>query len=520
MYLTQSLRRAVQVSGREIATVNGERRQTYAELLARVRRLAGAVRNKLGLAVGGRAAILALNSDRYIEFSYAMPWAGCVFVPINTRLAPPEIAYWLADSGAEVLFVDDALLEAVAALAGKTPSLRELIYIGAGDTPEGMHAYEDLIAEAEPIEDADRGNDDLAALYYTGGTTGISKGVMLSHRNIIANALNTIPAIDFRPDMRWLHAAPMFHIADGLAIFGVTMVAGRHIFIPSFEPVAVMKAIEAEGVTESLWVPTMINLFANHPDVGNYDLSSMRYLTYGASPMPAAVVKKVVEVLPGVRFTHAYGQTECAPLVTLNGPEAHIGEGLEKELYKSCGKAALTVDIKIIDENGDTVPPGVIGEVCARGPNIMLGYWNKPEQTAAALRDGWMHSGDGAYMDEDGYLYIVDRVKDMIISGGENVYSAEVENAIYRHASVAECAVIGVPDEKWGERVHAIVRTVDGEKTDEAAIIAHCRELIAGFKCPRSVDFRTDPLPVSGAGKILKIELRKPYWEGHEKGVN
>ena len=520
MYLSQSLRRAALVSGREIATIDGERRHTYNELLARVQRLAGALRNRLGLAEGARGAILALNSDRYFEFSYAMPWAGCVFVPINTRLAPPEIAYWLEDSGAEVLFVDDAFLPAVAALAGKMPSLRELVYIGSAATPEGMHAYEDLIDKGEPIDDAGKGYDDLAALYYTGGTTGVSKGVMLSHRNIVANALNTIPALEFKSDMRWLHAGPMFHIADGLAIFGVTMVAGRHVFIPGFEPVSVMQAIEAEGITESLWVPTMINLFANHPDIGNYDLSSMRYLTYGASPMPAAVVKKAIEVLPGVRFTHAYGQTECAPLVTFNGPEAHRGEGLEMELYKSCGKPGLTVDVKIIDPDGNILPPGEVGEICSRGPNIMLGYWNKPDQTAAALHDGWMHSGDGAYMDENGYLFIVDRVKDMIISGGENVYSAEVENAIYRHPAVVECAVIGVPDQKWGERVHAIVRPVDGEYVDEAAIIAHCHELIAGFKCPRSVDFRSAPLPVSGAGKILKTELREPFWEGHEKAVH
>jgi long-chain acyl-CoA synthetase len=520
MYLTQALRRSVQISGNEIATINGERRQTYTELLDRVRRLAGAIRNTLKLADGARGAILALNSDRYYEFSYAMPWAGCVFVPVNTRLAPPEIAYWLDDSGSEVLFVDDAFLPAIEALKGKMASVREIVYIGDADTPEGMHGYEDLIAGSEAVDDAGKGYDDLAALYYTGGTTGVSKGVMLSHRNIVSNALNTIPAVDFRSDMRWLHAAPMFHIADALAIYGVTMVAGRHVFIPAFEPVTVMKAIQAEAITESLWVPTMINMIANHPDIGKYDLGSLRHLPYGASPMPAAVINKAIEVLPDCKFTHAYGQTECAPLVTVNGPESHIGEGLKNELYKSCGRACLTVDIKIIDEDGNEVPAGVIGEVCARGPNIMMGYWNKPEQTAAALHDGWMHSGDGGYMTEDGYLYIVDRVKDMIISGGENVYSAEVENAVYQHPSVIECAVIGVPDEKWGERVHAIVRLVDGAEPDEASIISHCHELIAGFKCPRSVTFRDEPLPVSGAGKILKTDLRKPFWEGHDKRVN
>ena len=520
MYLTQALHRAALVEGDKIATINGERQLTYKEVLNRVQRLAGALRNDINLAEGARGAILALNSDRYYEFSYAMPWAGCVFVPINTRLAPPEIAYWLEDSGAEVLFVDDAFLAAVEAMDGKMPSVREIVYIGDGATPDGMHRYEDLIANAEPIEDAEKGYDDLAALYYTGGTTGVSKGVMLSHRNIIANALNTIPAVPFLPDMRWLHAAPMFHIADALAIFGVTAVTGRHVFIPGFEPVAVLKAIETQGITESLWVPTMINMFANHPDIGNYNLGSLRHLVYGASPMPAAVINKAIEVMPNCDFTHAYGQTESAPLVTINGPDAHKGEGLANEIYKSCGKPCLTVDVKIIDEDGNKLAASEIGEICTRGPNIMLGYWNKPEQTAAALHDGWMHTGDGGYLTEDGYLYIVDRVKDMIISGGENVYSAEVENAVYQHAGVVECAVIGVPDEKWGERVHAIVRLGEGAEADEAGIIAHCHELIAGFKCPRSVTFRAEPLPVSGAGKILKTDLRKPFWADHEKGVN
>ncbi len=520
MYLTQMLRRAVQVAGGETATVDGERRHTYAELADRVQRLAGGIRNTLGLEDGARAAILALNSDRYLEFSFAVPWAGCVFVPVNTRLAPPEIAYWLEDSGAEALFIDDAFVDAVKALDGKMPSVREIVYLGSGETPEGMRGYEDLVGQSAPIEDAGKGYDDLAALYYTGGTTGVSKGVMLSHKNIIANALNVIPLIGMSKNSVWLHAAPMFHIADGLAIFGITMVAGRHVFIPGFEPVTVMKAIQDEGITESLWVPTMINMAVNHPDIGNYDLGSLKHLTYGASPMPAAVIRKALEVLPGCEFTHAYGQTECAPLVTTNGPDSHKGAGLEAELFKSCGHPGLSVEVKIIDEDGNRLPAGEIGEVCSRGANIMLGYWNKPEQTAEALHDGWMHSGDGGYLDENGYLYIVDRVKDMIISGGENVYSAEVENAVFQHPAVAECAVIGVPDEQWGERVHAIVRLHEEGGADEAAIIAHCHELIAGFKCPRGVDFRSDPLPLSGAGKVLKTELRKPYWEGREKAVS
>ncbi len=520
MHLTQCINRAVQVAGNEIATVDGDRVWTYSQCAERISKLAGAIRNDLGLAKGGRGAVLALNSDRYYEFSWAMVWAGGVFVPINTRLAPPEIAYWLNDSGCELLFIDDNFLGALSQLQGQLPSLREIVYIGDGETPAGMHRYDDLIDSAAAIGEAGCGYDDLAAIYYTGGTTGVSKGVMLSHQNLQSNAMQVIPAIKFEQGMRWIHAAPMFHIADGLSIIGVTTVAGRHVFIPAFEPVLVMKTIQEQGITDGLLVPTMINMLVNHPDVEKYDLSSMRQLTYGASPMPEAVIRRALEIMPDTNFTHAYGQTETAPIISFNGPEAHKGEGLKNELFKSCGRAAYAVEVKIVDDDDNEVPRGEVGQLCARGPNIMLGYWNKPEQTAEALIDGWMHTGDGAYMTEDGYIYIVDRVKDMIISGGENVYSAEVENAVYQHPAVVECAVIGVPDEKWGERVHAIVRLGEGQSASEQEIIEHCQKLIAGFKCPRSVSYSEEPLPLSGAGKILKTELRKPFWEGREKGVN
>ena len=520
MHLSQCLSRAVQVAGDEIATIDGERVYTWRQCGERVRKLAGALRNKLGMAEGARGAILALNSDRYFEYSFAMVWSGCVFVPINTRLAPPEIAYWLNDSGSEVLFIDDNFLPALKALDGKLNNLREVVYIGDGETPPGMHRFDDLVTGADEIPDAGKGYDDLAALYYTGGTTGVSKGVMLSHRNLQSNALQIIPAIHFAPGMRWLHAGPMFHIADGLSIFGVTTVGGRHVFIPGFDPVAVLKSIEEHKITDMLIVPTMINMMVHHPDIGKYDLSSLRQMTYGASPMPEAVIRKAIEVMPHVEFTHAYGQTECAPIVSFNGPDSHRGEGLEQALFKSCGVSGYAVEVKIVDEDDNEVPRGTVGQLLARGPNIMLGYWNKPDQTAEALKGGWMHSGDGAYMDENGYIFIVDRVKDMIISGGENVYSAEVESAIQNHAAVIECAVIGVPDEKWGERVHAIVRLAEGQDATEAGLIAHCHTLIAGFKCPRSVSFRDEPLPLSGAGKILKTDLRKPFWEDEDKQVH
>jgi len=258
----------------------------------------------------------------------------------------------------------------------------------------------------------------------------------------------------------------------------------------------------------------------HHPDVAGYDLSSLQDVLYGASPMPEAVIEKAMQVIPGVRWHQAYGQTESGPVLTVLPPERHVLEGPLAGKLKSAGVAVPGVEIAILGENDVEVPRNRVGEICARGENVMLGYWNQPELSEKTLRSGWLHTGDGGRMDEDGFVFVVDRVKDMIVSGGENVYSAEVENAIYEHPAVAECAVIGVPDDKWGERVHAVVRGKDGESLDEAGLIAHCHERIAGYKCPRSVELVDEPLPLSGAGKILKTELRAPHWAGQEKRVH
>ena len=519
MYISQLLTRAAQTRRDQIATICSGREHTYGQFAQRVQKFAGALKG-LGIGDGERVAILAHNSDRYLEFYYATPWAGGVFVPVNTRLAVPEFAYWLNDSGAEILLVDDAFIGVVPELRKLVGSLRHIIYIGDGDTPSEMLNYETLVSENDPVADAGRNNNDLAGLFYTGGTTGVAKGVMLSHRNFLANTLNSMPAFNFQEGARWLHVAPMFHIADGCAVFGATMGMSTHVFIPGFTPARTMQAIQDHRVTNTLLVPTMVNMVVNDPTVGDYDLSSIRDIVYGASPMPEAVIVKALEILPNCGFTHAYGQTECAPLVTYTGPEFHVLEGPNAGRFKSAGRAAYAVDVRVFDENDDEVPYGTVGEVCVRGANVMVGYWNKPEQTAQALRGGWMHTGDGGYMDEQGFVYIVDRMKDMIISGGENIFSAEVENTLHQHLAIAECAVIGIPHEKWGEQVHAVVRLHDGKSATDQELIEFSHTLIAGFKCPRSVSFVSDPLPLSGAGKILKTELRKPYWTDKGKQVS
>ena len=517
--LMNTVERAATIRGREIATRMSGRSHSWSEFRDRVARLAGGI-VELGMQDGDRIAMLALNSDRYLEYFFAVPWAGGVFVPVNTRLAAPEVSYWLNDSGSSILFIDDTFLPMLETLRQNCPAVRQVIYVGDGPAPAGLTHFEALIETGKPATPSARQGENLAGIFYTGGTTGVSKGVMLSHRNLLMNALFVIPAMGFSPETNWLHSAPMFHMADGTATFGVTMAGGTHTFIPRFEVDAALAAIAEHQVTASVFVPTMINMIVNHPDVGRYDLASLRSVLYGASPMPEALLRRALQVWPAVRFTHGYGQTEASPFLTALPPEYHDPEGPFADKMASIGFPHMGAEIRILDPEDNEVERGSVGEICARAPNVMQGYWNKPELTAETLRNGWLHTGDGGYMDEDGFLFIVDRVKDMIISGGENVYSAEVENALYQHPAVLECAVIGVPDEKWGERVHAIVRRKPEQESDAEALIAHCQTLIAGYKCPRSLEFRDEALPLSGAGKILKSELRKPYWEGHNRQVN
>jgi long-chain acyl-CoA synthetase len=440
-------------------------------------------------------------------------------VPVNTRLATPEIRYILDDSGARVLFVDGAMQAHAAVLAGQTSTVEAMFYLDDDAPPAGTRSYEELAA-GPAIADAGAAGDTLAGLFYTGGTTGKSKGVMLSHNNLVSNMMNAIAGMYYDQDMTYIHSAPMFHLADGGATFGVTACGGRHVFVPRFEAADCLQTMEQDRATHAVYVPTMINMLVNNPTVGDFDLSSLNYITYGASPMPEGVLRKALEVFPNCQFIHAYGMTEAAPGLTLLPPRYTTLDGPYAGRIKSCGQALLTAELKIVDEKRKELPRGTIGEVAARGPMIMLGYWNQPEETAAVLQDGWYYTGDAAYMDDEGFVFIVDRLKDMIISGGENIYSAEVENAISLMPDVAEVAVIGIPDAKWGECVHATIVPRAGANLTAEAVIAHCSTQIAGYKCPRSVEFRNTSLPLSGAGKVLKRELREPFWKaGKNAGV-
>ncbi len=519
MSITQGIRRNVQQNRNGRATTFGSCTQSWGEFAERVARLAGGLKS-LGVTPGDRIAILALNSDRYLEYFAAVPWAGAVLVPLNIRWSVAETIYSLNDCGAIALFVDDAFLKMVPPILAESKLIRAVIHMGDEAAPSGMIGYEQLIARSAPIADAGHAGEDLAGIFYTGGTTGFPKGVMLPHRGLWASAASLAGAINIERDSIYLHAAPMFHLADGAMTMATLLVGSSHVMIPAFNPEHVLAAIEHHRISHALLVPTMINMVVNHPKLPGTDLSSLRELLYGASPIPETLLVQAMRAMPKCRFTQAYGQTELSPVATILPTEYHTIEGEKSGKLNSAGRAAICNEIEIVDPDGREVPRGVVGEVRARGPNTMLGYWNKPKETAAALRDGWVHTGDAAYMDEEGFIYIVDRVKDMIVSGGENVYSAEVENAVTKHPAVAQCAVIGIPSDRWGEAVHAIVILRDGARATAEEIIAHCHTLIAGYKCPRSIQFRTEPMPLSGAGKVLKRELRKPFWEGKSRQVN
>lgn len=504
MQLTQSLHKALRECPQSLATICGERRHSYAQFAERVARLAAALQ-AMGVASGDRVAMLSLNSDRYIEFLFGTLWAGAVVNPVNHRWSVAEIAYSLDDCGSAILLIDDAFVGLAASLRERSQALTTLIYVGDSTAPEGMYDYESLLAAAAPVADARRQGNDLAAVLYTGGTTGAPKGVMLSHDNLALDALAALAAAPRAAKAVALHVAPLFHVGGLCFVLQLALRLSCHVLLPGFDAGKALAAIEREKVGESFMVPTMISLLLSHADFAKYDLSSLRTLMYGAAPIDRALLEQALRSMPQAQLVQAYGQTEASPVVTMLAGAHHRLDGSGK--LGSAGRPISAVELCILDEQGRACGVGEVGEICVRGPTIMLGYWNKPEQTAAALRDGWLHSGDVGYTDADGFLFVVDRIKDMIITGGENVYSAEVENALMGHPALLMCAVIGLPDPVWGERVHAVAVRRPGHDCCEAELIRHCRERIAGYKTPRSIEFR-DALPLSGAGKILKYLLR------------
>lgn len=519
MYLTQALHRARLQFSSTTATVCGGRRRTYAELANRVERLAAGIRS-LGIATGQSIGMLANNSDRYLEYYLASYWAGGIVNPVNTRWSAAEIAYSLDDCETRLLIVDEAHRHLVENLRRTSNALMTVVYAGDGSLPAGMISYESLIESSVPIEDAVRRDSDIAGVFYTGGTTGSPKGVVLTHQHLYTNALTLLAEDAVSKAAIGLHVAPMFHMADVVFMNGLLMRGSTHVMVPTFDPVNVLKTIDAERITDCVLVPTMIQMLVDHPGRPAYDISSVRRMIYGASPIDESLLDRALTAFSQAAFFQGYGMTELSPLAAVLAPEFHSREHRASGKLRSAGRAALCAELRILDESGQTVPIGTVGEIAVRSPCAMRGYLNKPEETAAAFKDGWVHTGDGGYLDADGFLYVVDRLKDMIVTGGENVFSIEVENALLKHPSIAACAVIGVPDADWGERVHAVIVLRTGiEAIELDAIREHARQYIASYKCPRSIEVRST-LPLSAAGKVLKKTLREPYWQGRTRRVS
>lgn len=496
-----------------VTDMGNGRASTFAEHGERVARLTQALRG-LGVGPQDRFAVMAFNSHVFLELYHAAFMGGGVINPLNLRLAPRELAYVLKDSGSKVCFVDfmfAGLIDSVKEEAG----LEHVVLIGDIDGPHTAR-YEDLLAAAAPTWPDEPDEDDPVVLMYTGGTTGAPKGVVVSQRAEMLNAYHVMMRIPFTEHAVYLMQTPMFHAASMFAIMGVPAMGGHTVTVPVFDAEKVMAACETHTITHTVMVPTMVGMVFTHPNF-RPERFTVRNLTYGASPMPRAILDKVRELYPQMELQQGYGMTESSSVLTLLLDSDHRRGG---ELLASCGRPVPGVVLSIQDDDGAILPAGEVGEVCARGGNFMTEYWNKPEATRDAFRDGWYHTGDAGRLDAEGYLYLVDRVKDMIVTGGENVYSVEVENALSVHPAVAQVAVIGIPSEQWGEAVHAVVVLKPDATATADELIAHCREYIAGYKLPKSIEFRAEPLPLSGAMKVLKRELREPYWAGHERRVN
>jgi len=498
----------------KMAFHDGTYHATHAQHAERVLRLADAMRRHLDIEPGDRYAVMACNGHEYLELYHAGLLGAGVINPLNLRLAGKELQYILADSGCKVAFVDAVFAEHFLrniAEARTELALETVVLIGQADVAHDI-AYEELLAGGSPHIPPEPEETDPAVLMYTGGTTGLPKGVLLEQRAEMLNLYHVGLSVGFDERRVYLHQTPMFHAASMAGVVGIPATGGTSVFVPMFDPEPVMSVIEQYQVDWTVMVPTMIAMVLAHPRFAPERLASLRDLVYGASPMPTELLARLLTTFPDLGLWQGYGMTECSSVLTMLSAADHRRG---PAVAGSAGRTVMGVELSIRYPDGSVCATGHDGEVWARGGNMMREYWRRPEHTATALRDGWYHTGDAGHLDAEGYLHLVDRITDMIITGGENVYSIEVENAIATHPAVAQVAVIGVPHEIWGEQVHAIVVLKPGAHADAEEIQAHARTSIAGYKVPKSVDFRAEPLPLSGALKPLKTALRAEYRAEH-----
>jgi long-chain acyl-CoA synthetase len=495
MIYVHSLGRAVRYFPERIALAASGTRSTFRELHDRVGRIAAAL-SKHGFKTGDRLAILLPNEPDYIELVYACAWLGVTAVPLNTRLSVKEIDNILADAKPRGLIRHSSLPVPTAQVSWQLVLDQEPLQVGSDLVPDPIY---------EP--------DAILALIYTSGTTGRPKGVEIRHANILENVYHTNFWFPLEEGAVHLHAAPIFHIADFPFMFAAPAFGACQVTIPKFSPQSFCDAVQREGVTHTVLVPTMINMLTQSPELQKYDLATLQHLGYGGSPMAPELVHRTRQVLPKVKLVQVYGLSEAGFLTGLKDDE-HTEDKLT-----SCGRPCMGIDVRVVDVTGNEVETGKTGELVARGANIMRSYWNKPEETNLAFRDGFFRTGDVGYQDATGYFFILDRLKDMIVTGGENVYSGEVEAVIYTHPAVREVAVFGIPDPKWGEIVKACVVLKPGQTLAADELIVYCRRSLANFKVPRNIEFSETELPKSGSGKILKRLLRDAAWARQERAV-
>ena len=513
--MSSALDRCARLYASRAAIIDAEATFTWVQHLDRVARAAG-VLQAMGLRPGDRFGTLSRNTFRHAELLHAGYWSGLVPVPVNIRLAPPEIGYILQDAEVKALAVDEPFLGLLDHPAIR-PCAAGALAIAPPAPGRRVPVYENLLDQAQPAPLHHSSEQDDAILLYTGGTTGRSKGVRLTHLNVVANGMQVGLAWYCREEEVYLHVAPMFHSADLLGT-AFTLLGGGHAYLPQFSPAHLLKAMQDLRVTRTMLAPTMIIMTLQQEAPARYDLARMRSILYGSAPMALEWIRRTLEAFPAVDLVQAYGLTETSPILTILGADEHRQAAASGDMrrLKAAGRPLPGIDLRILDDMDREVACGEPGEVCVRGPNVTRGYLNQPEVSAAAFRGGWFHTGDVGCTDADGYMYLLDRKKDMIITGGENVYSSEVEQVIYQHPDVSECAVVGVPDEVYGEALYAVIVPAPGRTITQEALIEHCRGRIAGYKIPRQVAVVAE-LPKSAMGKILKSELRRLHGDARHR---
>ncbi len=499
------------------AIVFDGKRFSFAELSERVNRLANGLKD-LGVGKGDRIAAMQVNCNEYIEAYFAAAKLDAVYVPLNFRARAEEIEYMVNDSGPKVFISGGRYIPMLDELRSNIPSVENFICLD-GANSEGWVNYDELLENSSndelfPLDD----DDDLSMVMFTAGTTGSPKGVMLSHESFSSYILSNVSPVEIDIEEKNILTVPLYHIAGVQAVIAA-IYGGRTLIIQrQFEPVEWMTLVQEESADRAMMVPTMLKMLMDHERFQDFDLSSLRVITYGAAPMPLEVIKTAIKNFPGTHFINAFGQTETAATITMLPPEVHILEGNEQEIDKklkrltSIGKPLPDVDVRIVDEDGSEVSLGETGEIVASGGRLMKGYWNQEEATAQALKGGWLYTGDLGYFDEDGYIFLSGRAKDFIKRGGEMVSPEEVEQVLHSHPSIDEAAIIGIPDLDWGERVRAIVVAKPGATIDEAEVIEYCRSKMSSYKKPESI-FVVDSLPRNPLGKVLKRVLREQYNE-------